>query len=86
MLTNPFEVIKAGGGIWLIECKITKTEEVDNYDRQYIGIIDKNAFEKIYNPINVNNDQILILKAQKPTIFKRYFLKELTFQYLGLID
>ena len=82
MLINPFEVIKTEFDVWLIKCKITKTEEVDNQDRQYIGIIDKNAFEKIYNPMNLNNDHILILKAQKPTIYKRYFLKELSFQYL----
>ena len=69
ILLNPFEVLEIDGGasIWLVKCKMKN----NTHDHDYIGIIDKNAFEKSYNISNGSNDYMFILKAQKPSHFKR---------------
>jgi hypothetical protein len=52
------------------KCKIKKKGLFNNYGQDYIGIIDTNTFDKIYYQSNARKD-ILSLKAQKPSIFKR---------------
>ena len=68
---NPFEVLQidAIGSIWLIKCKKKDVSTIDNDD--HIAIIDLNNFQESQNWNHKNNSQKIILKAQKPGVFKR---------------
>ena len=68
---NPFEILQidAIGSVWLIKCKMKDISTIDNDD--HIAVIDLNNFQEIQNRNHKNNNQKIILKAQKPGVFKR---------------
>ena len=64
---EPFEIltIDAEASIWLIKCKINNRKILNN-SNSTVAIIDKNDFEN-----SQNRFEHLIVKSQKPSIFKR---------------
>jgi hypothetical protein len=68
-IIDPFEVlgIDSGASIWLIKCKI-KISEIKHFQPS-IAIIDKNNF-------GLNPNENILIKLQKPSIFKRSIPKK----------